>query len=136
MLTSLGNLSQKPKIETETVFTESGAFFLPVSISCEELNDKQKEIARKITQQLCEPISNKEFGVLYSKMRLLCVRKEAGVDEKMTMYAYFDGLKKYSATVVREVMNRCYKWFPSFYELDEACQIESAYIDLMKKKFL
>ena len=86
LLTSLGNLSKNPVIEKETVFTEYGATFVPVDIHFGKLDDNQKAIALEITKKLCEPISKNEFGLLYAKMRLLCVRKDVDVDEKMAMY--------------------------------------------------
>lgn len=133
-MTSLGNLSKNPVIEKETVFTEYGATFIPVDIHFGKLDDNQKAIALEITKKLCEPISKNEFGMLYAKMRLLCVRKDVDVDEKMAMYAYYEGLAKYPASVVRRVMSKPYKFFPSFYELDENCQIEGQYIELLKRK--
>lgn len=91
-------------------------------------------IAFEITKKLCEPISKQEFGMLYAKLRLLCVRKEADVDEKMAMYAYYEGLQKYPASIVRKAMSKPYKWFPSFYELTEECEFEGRYLELLKKR--
>ena len=132
-----GNLSKTPVFRKEMIHTEKhGVFFVPVDIQCEELDESQKMLARNIVQDLCKPISNIEFTALWAKLRLLSAFKEPHIDEKMAMRAYFEELKKYPASIVREVMNQAYKWFPSYYELKERCDNEMAYINLLKKKWL
>lgn len=135
-MTSAANLSRNPKICTETIYTKYGPEFVPIGIDCPDMDERQKGIAQKIISAITRPISQDEFFVLYSKLRLLSARKETGIDEKLAMHAYYSELRKYPACVVRYAMTMSFKYFPSFYELKEICDADSKVFKILEERFL
>ena len=98
----------------------------------EDITEKDREVLGEILKIVFEPISKREFALLYAKLKVLCKWHSVPADEKVIMAAYYDELLKYPAFLVRKAMQPQYEWFPSYVEIENKIKEDGEYILLLK----
>lgn len=131
--TQLANLPKCPKRSYCLDYTGEVGYEPPkINLDGIELTDNTKGVLAEIIKVAYEPISRKEFAILYAKLKVLCKWHSVPADEEVIMTAYYDELKKYPAVLVRDALKPKYEWFPSFAELENEMKKQGEHFLLLK----
>lgn len=88
--------------------------------------EAERELALAITEEALRPMSEKAVIAEFGRLRMLTVSRDVGEDLGLVFAAYADGLMRYPADAVREVLRawpRRHRFWPAMVELVEQLDV-------------